>query len=85
VPLLNHTGERTAPLVAPLHWLQNPHIPRNVAAALAGLSFREDVREQGCTLLGELSDTEWETLLEFAHQSAITLVLGASCREGLPA
>jgi predicted MFS family arabinose efflux permease len=86
VPLLNRTGERTAPFVAPpLRWLQNPHIPRNVAAALAGLSFREDVREQGCTILRELSDAEWEALLEFTHQSAITLVLGASCRKDLPA
>jgi MFS family permease len=73
-------------LVAPqLRWLQNPQIPRNVAAALAGLSFPKDVRQQGCTILGQLSDTEWETLLDFARQSAITLVLGASCRENLPA
>jgi hypothetical protein len=86
VSLLNHISEPTAAAVAlPLPWLENPCIPRNVAAALAALSFPEDVREQGCTILGALDDSEWKSLFEFTRQSAITLVLGASCREDLPA
>jgi MFS family permease len=86
VPLLNHTGELTSSLVAPqLRWLENARIPRSVAAVLAGLSFPADVREQGCTILAALDDSEWKSLLAFADQSAITLILGASCRENLPA
>ena len=84
--LLNHISEPAAASVAsPLPWLENPCIPRSVAAALAALSFPEDVREQGCTILGALDDSEWTSLFEFTRQSAITLVLGASCREDLPA
>ncbi len=86
MPLLNHTRELTAaPVAAPLRWLRNTRIPRNVAAVLASLSFPEDVRQQGRTILGALADSEWKSLLDFTDHSAITLILGASCRDDLAA
>jgi MFS family permease len=86
VPPLNHTDERTPALVAPpLRWLENTRVPRNVAAALSAMSFPDDVRQQGRAVLGVLSDSEWKSLLEFANQSAITLVFGAICHEYMPA
>jgi Uncharacterised nucleotidyltransferase len=85
VSLLPTKLELTAASIAPpLRWLENPRIPRNVAAALAAMSFPDDVRGQGRAILGVLSDSEWKSLLEFADRSAITLVLGESCREDLP-
>jgi len=86
VPLLNQTRELTAaPVGPPLRWLENPRIPRHVAAVMAALSFPDDVRQQGCAALGSLSDSGWKRSLDFTRHAAITLVLGASCRESLPA
>jgi hypothetical protein len=49
------------------------------------LSFPDDLRRQGRAVLGNLSDSEWKRSLAFTEHAAVTLILGASCRETLPA
>jgi len=66
---------------APQRWEQNPRVPRAIGAVLAALRFSEAAPE----LLRGLSDAEWKTALEFTDRSALTLILGATCREYLPA
>jgi MFS family permease len=66
---------------APELWEKNPRVPRGVAAVLAALRFSEPPLE----LLGELSDAEWKTALEFTDRAGLTLFLSAACRNRLPA
>ncbi len=51
---------------------------------MAALSFSEDSRQAGHGILRNLSDSEWEKLLDFTNSGGITLVAGTLCRDDLP-
>lgn len=65
----------------PLAWERNSHLPRGVATVLAALRFSEPAPE----LLRRLSDTEWKAVLDYTDRGAVTLLLGAMCRDYAPA
>lgn len=62
-------------------WEKNRHLPRGAAAILAALRFRDPEPD----LLHRLSDTEWTNALDYADRAGLTLILGATCGEHLPA
>lgn len=62
-------------------WETNPHIPRAVGSVLAGLRFSPADPE----LLGALSDDDWKIALTFTDPAGLTLILGTTCRDYLPA
>src|SRR5260370_1336234 len=66
---------------APLAWETNRRVPRGVAAVLAALRFSAPAPE----LLQQLSDADWKSALAFTDRSGLTLILGAVCRDFLPA
>src|SRR5579859_1794665 len=66
---------------AQLAWENNRRLPRGVAAVLAALRFPAPAPE----LLQQLSHANWKSALGFTDRSGLTLILGALCREYLPA
>src|SRR2546427_144447 len=66
---------------APLAWESNRRLPRSVAAVFAALRFSAPAPE----LLQQLNHAEWKIALAFADRSGLTLILGALCRDYLPA
>src|SRR5579864_1036749 len=65
----------------PLAWERNSRLPRGVAAVLAALRFSAPAPE----LLRHLSDAEWKATFAFTDLGGLTLLLGATCRDYLPA
>jgi len=65
----------------PEAWEENPRLPRGVAAVLAALRLSNPAPE----FLRRLSDADWKSTLDFADRAGLTLLLGAQCREFLPA
>src|SRR5262249_14881941 len=66
---------------APLAWESNRRLPCGVASVLAALRFSVPAPE----LLQQLSDADWKIVLAFTDRSGLTLILGATCLNDLPA
>ena len=82
MPLLSATREQAnLGLEQPLHWEDNSRLPRAVAAVMAALRFSGRAK----TTLRALTDAEWQTALAFTDRAGLTLILGAVCRDALPA
>ncbi len=80
MPVVSSLARNVLP-AATQTWDRNPRLPRGIGAVLAALRFSSPAPE----ILYTLSDAEWKTALAFTDRSALTLILGARCREYLPA
>jgi hypothetical protein len=63
-----------------LRWEKNTRLPREVAAVLSALRFSGGSFQA----LSALGDGNWTKALAFSDSAALTLVVGAICREHLP-